>query len=180
MNAIAYIVLYCSRFIILFTQIIHITNTKNKENVFSLKYSTLKSTIEQPNGWNIRAGIEWTGKKSYWLAEGEEVGDGRAEGSSATGSEGQAEFCSCLTLMECKLIFLKVQNLKVHMSGVLLYMFLKWLSCVYHCIGHPRGQQSSPWHRRVFFFRYKGSDLMPIYITRKCYMHKSCQDILEK
>ena len=58
MNAIAYIVLYCSRFIILFTQIIHITNTKNKENVFSLKYSTLKSTIEQPNGWNIRAGIE--------------------------------------------------------------------------------------------------------------------------
>ena len=54
--------------------------------------------------------------------------------------------------MECKLAFLKVQNLKVRMSGVLLCMFLKWLSCVYHCVGHPRGQQSSPWHRRVFFF----------------------------
>ena len=36
------------------------------------------------------AGIEWTGKKSYWLEEGEEVGDGGAEGSSATGDGGQA------------------------------------------------------------------------------------------
>ena len=36
------------------------------------------------------AGIEWTEKKSYWLEEGEEVGDCRAEGSSATGDKGQA------------------------------------------------------------------------------------------
>ena len=32
-----------------------------------------------------RAGIKWTGRKSYWLEEGEEMGDGRAEGSSAVG-----------------------------------------------------------------------------------------------
>ena len=29
-------------------------------------------------------------KKSYWLEEGEEVGDGRAEGSTAIGDRGQA------------------------------------------------------------------------------------------
>ena len=36
------------------------------------------------------AGIEWTGKKSYWLEEGEEVGDGRADEGSAIGDGGQA------------------------------------------------------------------------------------------
>ena len=36
-------------------------------------------------GWH-----QWTGKKSSWLEEGEEVGDGRAEGSSAIGDGGQA------------------------------------------------------------------------------------------
>ena len=36
-------------------------------------------------GWH-----QWTGKKSYWLQEGEEVGDSRAEGSSAIGDGGQA------------------------------------------------------------------------------------------
>ena len=35
-----------------------------------------------------RAGIQWAGKMSYWLEAGEEVGDGRAEGSSATGDGG--------------------------------------------------------------------------------------------
>ena len=34
--------------------------------------------------------IEWTGQKSYWLEEGVEVGDGRAEGLSATGDGRQA------------------------------------------------------------------------------------------
>ena len=33
--------------------------------------------------------MEWTGKKSYWLEEGE-VGAGRAEGSLAIGDGGQA------------------------------------------------------------------------------------------
>ena len=35
------------------------------------------------------AGIWWTGKKSYWLEEGEETGDGRAEGSSEIRDGGQ-------------------------------------------------------------------------------------------
>ena len=38
-----------------------------------------------------------------------------------------------------------------YVRGILLYMFLKWLSCVYHCVGHPRGQQGSPWHGSFFF-----------------------------
>ena len=55
-----------------------------------LQYSTLKSTVVQYNSWHTGAGIELTGKKSYWLEEGEEVGDGRAEGLSAIGDGGQA------------------------------------------------------------------------------------------
>ena len=34
--------------------------------------------------------LNWKGKKSYWLEEGEKEGDGRAEGSSAIGEVGQA------------------------------------------------------------------------------------------
>ena len=33
--------------------------------------------------------MEWTGKKSYWLEKGEDVGDGRAERSLAIGDGGQ-------------------------------------------------------------------------------------------
>jgi len=51
----------------------------------------LKSTIGQYKSWHTGAGIEWTGKKSYCLEEGEGVGDGVAEGSSAIGDGGQAE-----------------------------------------------------------------------------------------
>ena len=84
-------VLYCNRFIILFTQIIHKKQMqKIKKTFLILQYSTLKSTVVQCNGWHTWASIEWTGKKSYWLEEGEEVGDGRAEGSSAVGDGGQA------------------------------------------------------------------------------------------
>ena len=35
------------------------------------------------------AGIEWTGKKSYGLEEGEDMGDGRTDRSSATRDRGQ-------------------------------------------------------------------------------------------
>ena len=49
----------------------------------------MKSTVVQYYSWHIGAGIEWTGKKSYWLEEGEELGDGRAEGSSEIGDGGQ-------------------------------------------------------------------------------------------
>ena len=85
------IVLYCNRFIILFTQIALKKQTqKIKKTLLILQYSTLKSTVVQYNSWHTGAGIEWTGKKSYWLEEGEEMGDGRAEGSSAIGDRGQA------------------------------------------------------------------------------------------
>ena len=83
--------LYCNRFRILFTQIIHKKQTqKIKKTFLLLQYSPLKRTVVQHNSWYPGAGIEWAGKKSYWLEEGEEVGDGRAEGSSATGDGGQA------------------------------------------------------------------------------------------
>ena len=75
----------------LFTQIIHKKQTqKIKKTCLILQYNALKSTVVQYNSWHIRAGIEWTGKKSYWLQEGVEVGDGRAAGSSAIGDGGQA------------------------------------------------------------------------------------------
>ena len=42
------------------------------------------------SSWHTGAGIKLTGKRHYWLEEGEEVGDGRAEGSSAVGDGGPA------------------------------------------------------------------------------------------
>ena len=74
----------------LFTQIIHRkqTNIKNKKTFLILQYSTLKSTVVQYSSWHTGAGIEWTGKKSYWLEEGEEVRNCRAEGLSAIGDGG--------------------------------------------------------------------------------------------
>ena len=61
-----------------------------KETFLVLQYSTWKSTVVQHNSWPPGAGIEGPGRKSYWLEEGGEVGDGRAEESSATGDGGQA------------------------------------------------------------------------------------------
>ena len=52
--------------------------------------STLKIAVVQYNSWNTGTGIRWTGKNSYWLEEGEEEEDGRAEGSIAIGERGQA------------------------------------------------------------------------------------------
>ena len=65
------------------------TNTKSKAFLI-LQDSTLKSSAIQYNGWSTGAGTEWTGKESYWLPEGEDVGDGRAEGASAIGDGGPA------------------------------------------------------------------------------------------
>ena len=44
----------------------------------------------QYNSRHTEAGIKWTGKKSYLLEDGEEVEDGRAEGSSPVEDGGQA------------------------------------------------------------------------------------------
>ena len=65
-------------FIILFTRVTHEKNIQHFKSYSTLK-STMKSTIVQYNSQHPRADIEWTGKKSYWLEEGEEVGDCRAE-----------------------------------------------------------------------------------------------------
>ena len=59
------------------------------KKVLILQYSTLKSIGVQYN-WPTGVGIKWTGKKSYWLEEGKEVGDGGTERLSAIGSGGQA------------------------------------------------------------------------------------------
>ena len=88
-KTISYTVLYCNSFIILFTQVIINKKHKRLRKHLILWYSTLKSTVVQYNSWHTEAGIEWTGKKSYWLEEGEEGRDGRAEGSSAIGDRGQ-------------------------------------------------------------------------------------------
>lgn len=53
-------------------------------------YSTLKSPVVQYSSWHTGAGTEWTGERSHWLAEGEEVEDSRAEASSEIGDGGQA------------------------------------------------------------------------------------------
>ena len=50
----------------------------------------MKSTVVQYNSWHTGTGIKWTGKEGYWLEEGEEVEDGRAEGSPAIGDGRQA------------------------------------------------------------------------------------------
>ena len=62
---------------------------KIKKTFLILQYSTLKSIVAQYNSWHTETGIEWTGKKSYCLEEGEEVGDGRTEWSSAMRDGGQ-------------------------------------------------------------------------------------------
>ena len=53
-------------------------------------WATNTFIFTQYNSWHTGASMEWTGKKSYWLEEGEEVGDGRADGLSAIGDGGRA------------------------------------------------------------------------------------------
>ena len=83
-NIISYIVLFCNRFKILFTQIIHKKQTqKNKESIFCLivqyleKYS---STVQQ---------LVYRGWHQVNRQEELMTGGGRIEGLSAIGDEGQ-------------------------------------------------------------------------------------------
>ena len=71
--------LYCNGVVILSTQITYKkqTNTKIKKTFLILHYSTLKSTVGQYSSWHAGSGIKCTGKKSSWIEEQEEVGDGR-------------------------------------------------------------------------------------------------------
>ena len=58
------------------------TNTKIKKTFLILHYSTLKSTVGQYSSWHAGSGIKCTGKKSSWIEEQEEMGDGRVPLSS--------------------------------------------------------------------------------------------------
>ena len=78
----------------------------------------MKSTVVQYNSWHTGAGIEWTGKMSYWLEEGEEVGDGRAEGLSTIGDRGQAAISLWPTLMEHMFASLKVATWRFVCRGL--------------------------------------------------------------
>ena len=69
----------------------------------------------QYSSWYPGAGIQRTGKKGDCLAEGEEVGDVRDEGSSATGDGGQAAIPPTPVIMESKYVSLKAHDLKVRM-----------------------------------------------------------------
>ena len=73
------------------TAIYGITQSRTRlKQLSSSSSSTFKSTVAQCHSWHTEAGMEGTSKKSYRLEEGEEVGDGRAEGLSAIGDGGQA------------------------------------------------------------------------------------------
>ena len=76
------------------------------------KYSTLKSTVVQYNSFYPGAGIQGmaSGKKSYWQKRGEEVGDGGAEGSLATGDGGKLNCHSHLTLLAQVLLLCRNQT----------------------------------------------------------------------
>ena len=65
-------------------------HTKNKGNIFNHTVQNLEKYSSQCNSWHPGTGIKGAGKKSYGLEKGEEVGDGRAEGSSAVGDGGYA------------------------------------------------------------------------------------------
>ena len=99
-----------------------------------LQYSTLKSTVVKNNSWPPGACVTWTSKKSYWLEEGEEVGDGGTEGSSAIGDGGQASMSLLPDFAGAQVCILKVQNSNVYMSGA---------NCVHHFMGNRWGNSGN-------------------------------------
>ena len=67
-------------------------NKHRKQTILNLTVQHLENTAVQWNIWHTGPGIEWTGKKSYWLEEGEEVGEGRAGGLQQQEMEGKLSF----------------------------------------------------------------------------------------
>ena len=76
------------------------------------------------NSWHTGAGIQWTDKKNYWLEEGEELGDGRAEGWSAIGDGGQAAISLTPDVDGMHLLLFESSQLDGSCIGELLYWFL--------------------------------------------------------
>lgn len=78
----------------------------------------MKGTVVQYNSWHTDRGWHRVNRQEALLtrgrdSRGEEEGEGRAEGLSATGDRGEAAIS--LTLAEWTFTPLKVQNLKVLM-----------------------------------------------------------------
>ena len=104
------VVLYYSRFIILFTQIIHKKQAKNK-TLFILWYEKYSSTVQQLayRSWHrVNRQEELLRRERRW--ETTELKECQQQEM-----EGKLQFHSCLTLMEHMFACLKVCDLKVLM-----------------------------------------------------------------
>ena len=97
----------------LFTQI-NTLQIQKKENIFNLIVQYLEKYSSIVQQLHTGAGLKWAGRKSYWLEKEKEVGDGRAEGSSAIEMEDKLQFYPRPTLIEHIFASLKVHSLKIH------------------------------------------------------------------
>lgn len=77
----------------------------------------MKSTVEAYKTWHARAGIKGTGKRSYWLEEGEAAGESRGKDHQQEETEGSYNFTRVLhdRTQKHTSAFLKVYNLNVGM-----------------------------------------------------------------
>ena len=82
-------------------------------------------------GWHTGPGIQWTGKKSYRLEEGEEVGDGGAGGLSAIGDGGQAAIHSHLTWLDMQTYIHVFESLQLEGSYVAALIYTYTYTHVY-------------------------------------------------
>ena len=101
--------------------VIHgVTKSQTRLSDWSELNSTLKSPVVQYNSWYTGAGIQWTGRKSYW----QEVGDGRAEGSPPTEDRASAEISLLSEMTGC-------ENARLHLWKFLTWSFLcRGLNCI--------------------------------------------------
>ena len=101
-----------------------------KKTSLILLYSTLKSTVVQYSSWHSGTGIEWTGKKSYWL----EKGGGGAEGPAALGGGGKLQFHSHLAFDRIHVHIFESLRLEGLYIGDLLYFISLCLSILIYKI----------------------------------------------
>ena len=88
----------------------------------------MKSIVIQYNSRHTGAGIKWIGKKSYLLEEGEKVGDGRVEWSSAIGDRGQSAIYLTPYVIGHVMHILIFESLQFEGSYVLTVLLLLWLT----------------------------------------------------
>ena len=93
----------------LFTQIIRY-KTKNKENIFNLTVQDLEKCSSTAQQLAHRGGHRVHRRGELVMEEGAAVGNGRAEGSSATETEGRLQFRSQLTLMAQALVHARLNS----------------------------------------------------------------------